>query len=339
MKIFIAFLLAFFVFGCILPGGNPPQNDTTAGNKTVIIVVEPPKNTSVATNETEEPIGENDTDTGPKWTGVNYTYDVHEKAGVYFIAMCDNAANVHGGAILIKKGDFDMVIDAGGAATSSTLIGFLHDKGVDDIDVLVSTADDAGKYGGLGAVTNEFSVEEFWWGGQALTPAYQAVIQAAGAKAQNVTIVKAGYTRELDGMTIEVLNPNNKYYADADNDAVVLRIQDRNTSVLLMSNVLTGEVNYLASNYQSKIKVNVLEAPFYGTGAATKTMGLFLQNSKPDYVVMEGCLDDNPTGISSRNPFRILLELEQNKVPYYETYKNGTVKITIGENDYAVTTE
>jgi len=335
MKKLIALLLVFLMFGCI--GGDEEPVVEPEENKTVIIDIGEGENQTVVKNETEN--GEEENITEP-WTSMNYTYEPSAKMGVYFLELCEYSTGNHTAAIFIKKGDFDMLIDTGSELTNGRVIDFVKSRNIDDIDVLVSTSADLRRAGGLIEIADEFEVEEFWWGGVKISQDYFDTVEAVSERAKETNIVKRGYTRELNGIEIEVLNPKSNPFSDVNNDAVVLRIEDRELTLLLLSNVQTGAQGDMISNLGDKLKVDVVEAPYYGVGAGTAYIALFLQASQPEYMVIEGCSDETmEVEGSTRNPFKRVMDQEQYQVTYYETYVNGTVKITSDETGFGITLE
>jgi len=331
----LAVLILILAFGCI--GGEekkPPEIKENKTNQTVSVIITEERNESVAMNVTVEE--ENVTE---EWTGIGYVHEPDAKLGIYFIDGCDYSTGKHGAAIFIKKGDFDMLIDGGSLGSVNKVIDELKSKNIDDIDVLVSTTGDERRYGGLSRIIDEFEVEEFWWGGNDFSDEnYKAVIDNISAKAKNTRVVERDYSVELNGIKIDVLNPKtSNRFDDVNNDAIVLRIEDRNLTLLLTGNIQTGAQGDLVNNLGSKIRVDVMEAPYYGVGAGTANIAFFLQASKPKYVIIEGCSDETrEVEGSTRNPFRRLMSMEQYNIRYFETYKNGTIKITADNLGYDI---
>jgi beta-lactamase superfamily II metal-dependent hydrolase len=331
--IVLGILLALF-FGCLDFGGGSNVGGTERiiqPKKSVIVITEPPKNQTIAGNNT--PIVNQTPVEKPE---MNFTIDNSEPLGVYFIKLCDEIGGQDSAAVLVKKADFDMLIDAGSTSSYGRVLDFLRSRNIDDIEVLVSSAGEDGRYGGLTKIADEYSIDELWWGGSTYSQEYVHTIQELEKKAGKTLVVKRGYTREVNGITFEVLNPINKYYDDVNNDAVVLRISDRNTTLLMMSNIQGGPQGEMINDIEDKIKVDIIEAPYYGTGKGTANIGIFLQKSAPKYAVIEGCMDSTSGG-SNRLPFKRLMD--QYGVSYYETYKQGTVKVTIDKNGYGITTD
>ncbi len=337
MKKMVVLLFAFvFLFGCIGGEEQPPGNGPAVGENgsDIGIIIEEEQNVSVAVNETGE-----EEEPEEVWEGIDYSEEPGVNLGIYFLDACDYGTGDHGAAIFIKKGDLDILVDGGSFASGSRVLDYLKLRGVDDIDVLVSTTGDYRRYGGLDAIIDEFEIEEFWWGGNDYADStYAGVVDKAIAKAKNVRIVERGYKITLNGIEIEALNPRTAArFDDINNDAIVLRIYDRNMSVLLMSNIQVGAQGDLTSNLKDEINVDVIEAPYYGVGQGTANIALFLQDSLPGYAVIEGCSDETmEVEGSTRTPFKRIMDQEQYDVTYFETYADGTVRIIVDESGWDI---
>ncbi len=333
----IAVLLAFaLIFGCI--GGEPEKPPVNESNETEIVVdIGPQENVTI--NETkpepEKPVNE----TQPAETP-SYSSEPDANLGIYFLDACNYGNGDHGAAVFIRKGDFDMLVDAGGYGTSGRITDWLKLRQVDDLDVVISTNADYRRYGGLDSVLDGFVVEEFWWGGDDFSDQrYSAVIAKAGQKAKKVRTVERGYIRELNGIKIEVLSPKTTgRFDDINNDAVVLKITDRDMVLLLTSGIQTGGQGDLINNLGSKIRdIDVMEAPYYGVGAGTANIALFIQATHPEYMVIEGCSDETlEVEGSTRNPFKRIMEQEQYNVEYFETYKDGTIRVMVDNLGFGI---
>jgi beta-lactamase superfamily II metal-dependent hydrolase len=340
MKRIIVIMLVFgFLFGCIGEEQPPVVPEENLTNETEIVVeIEPQENITIVENETEEEPPEEPENVTEIITPV-YSEDLEANTGIYFLDACNYGNGDHGAAIFIRKGDFDVLIDAGGTATSGRIVDWLKLRRVDDIDILVSTAADDRRYGGIPDVLDEFEVEEFWWGGDTFSDqAYSAVVEKATQKAKKTRVVERGYRRELNGIMFEALNPKPERFDDVNNDAVVLKLTDRGMVLLLSGNIQTGGQGDLINNLASEIRdIDVMEAPYYGVGAGTANIALFLQATYPGYMIIEGCSDETlEVEGSTRNPFKRVMEQEQYRVEYLETYDEGTVRVMVEETGYYV---
>lgn len=329
----IAMLL--LAFGCL--GGAPEQppmqeNQTNGSNQgNIQIIIGEQTNQTTVKNMTEE---ETPPPILPPKTGLNYTRDPDALFGVYFIDVGGPA--LHGDAILIKKGDMDILVDAGPMQKSGKVVDFLRSRGVDDIEVLVSTNADPRHYGGIEAVSENFEIEEFWWNGQASNDAdYSNLVQDIKAKAWKTEVVEDGFSSELNGINITALNPPAMdRFDDVNNDAIVLRMDDRNFSLLLTSGIQTGAQGRLINQRQSEIRAELIQAPYYGVGSGTGNIGIFLITAKPKSMIISGSSDESAANGGSREPFMRLMT--QYNISWYDNYENGTIRISGDGSTYSV---
>jgi competence protein ComEC len=332
-------IVLLMLFGC--GDQNPPTGDGTNGtnmtNKTnntkpVTIIISNQTNQTKEQNKTET---KNETPPEVK-KELDYTIEPDLPLGVYFIDVGDVA--LHGDAILIKKGDFDMLIDAGPAEKGSVVVDFLKSKGVDDIEILVSTTGDPRRYGGIQAVADKFRIERFWWGGEQFDDsAYNALATRMGTITKGVDIVEDGFSGVFNGMNITALNPPTaKKFNDVNNDAIVLRVEDRNFTMLLTSDIQTGAQGRLVSERPALIKAQVMEAPYYGVGTGAANIAVFLNAARPKTMIITGSADESSANGGSRDPFRRLINSTQYSITWYESYKNGSLRLVYDGSAYDV---
>ncbi|MBU0532747.1 hypothetical protein KKB44_04605 [Candidatus Micrarchaeota archaeon] len=329
MRIFIALIALILLFGCI--DGEPEvQNQTNITNVTeqqppVTIIIGQQENQTVEGNYTEIEPEENDT------LENTFEYSPNKTLGIYFIDVGDQM--LHGDAILIKKGDLDILVDAGPQEKGNDVVDFLNSRSVDDIELLISTNADPRHYGGIKTVANNFEIGEVWWTGDTFAnTAYADAINKTGAKIEKVW---DGHTAELNGITLEILNPSEtERFGDVNNDAIVTRITDRNFSLLLTSGIQTGAQGDLINNHLNEIKNQVIHAPYYGVGAGTSNIGILLIKAEPEVMIISGSADESAVNGGSREPFKRLME--QYGIIWYENYVNGTIKVTVTGEGYSV---
>jgi len=337
VKVIAILLCAVILFGCIGEERVPPENRTNGteppdGKPPVGIIIDPQKNQTVGKNETyipPPPPEENESTLG-------YVYDADALLGVFFIDV--GGPGLHGDAILLKKGDLDVLIDCGPVEKSGKVVDFLRSYEVDDIEVLVSTGADPRRYGGIGLVTDNFEIEELWWGGDTLEDVdYAAYVDKASAKADIVKEVKDGSSAELNGITFTALNPpasEADRFFDVNNDGIVLRVDDRNFSMLLTSGIQTGAQGRLINTREELLVVDVMQAPYYGVGAGTSAIGLLLLAAEPENVIITGSSDDSAANGGSREPFEKLME--QYGIEWHESYADNGLRITSDGSEYAI---
>ena len=333
----LAIVVFMLILGC---GGRTPvsnQTNTTApanttnGTGPVTIIINNQTNQSAEQNNS---VQNNTVPTAPN-NSIQFTYDPTQPLGIYLIYVGDTS---QGDAILIKKGDFNMLVDAGPAKESGKVVDFLKSKGVENIAVLVSTTGDPRRFGGIEAIADNFPIQSYWWPGETLGNTEYAGIAARMANAtKQVVIADDGYSNSYDGINFTVINPNpGKLFQDVNNDAMVIRLSQDGFSMLLTSDIQTGAQGNLINKYPGLISTTVLEAPYYGVGSGTANMGIFLNTAKPQVVVISGSADESAANGGSRAPFERLLNMSQNDIKWYDNYDNGTLRITVTGSQYAI---
>lgn len=336
MRILVLLLALMLVFGCTEQPPQPPPNQTVApnqtngSNQTINVIIGPQQNQTAGENATKPP--EPPPDTGRP--GPKYDEEPNATLGMYFIYV--GGPELHGSATLIKKGDVDILVDAGPAENAGRVVDFLRSRNVDDIELLVSTSADLRSYGGIPAVADHFEVESFWWGGSTFDdPAYEGIVARMQGVPEGASIVHAGNATALSGVMLEVLNPAaSGRFGDINNDAIVLRVSDRNFSMLLTSNIQKGAQGRLINDEPEAIRTQVMQAPYYGVGAGTSDIRVFLINARPEAMVIAGSGDESAANGGSRDPFRRVMR--DYNITWHENYVNGSLRLTSDGRTYAI---
>jgi len=332
------FAVLVLLFGCIDLGGGNQQNNTNTTSANVTpqqnvsdgtIIIGQQQNQTVEQNYTKPPPSPPE-----QAEGLNYTLEPDANFAVYFIYVGDLTNKLHGDAILIRKGDMEVLVDAGPAQSGTKVAEFLQSRGVDDIEVLISTNADPRHYGGIDTVRSKYSVEELWWSGNAFNDQdYISTISSLNSSVKKTRVVGRGFNMTINGMNFTVLNPKAMPFENVNNDAIVLRIDDRNFSMVLLSGVQRGAQDEMLNTIKNELKCDVMQAPYYGLGAGTSGIANFLSSLKPGTIVVSGGPDESAQSGGSREPFRKLMQ--QYNITYYENYIGGTVRVSSDGSYYS----
>jgi competence protein ComEC len=265
-------------------------------------------------------------------------------AGILFFSAINTAPDDYlhvsfldvgqGDAVLIQKGNTQILVDGGpGGQALSLALGQKMPFWDRTIEMVVSTHPHDDHLTGLVEVLKRYRV------GQVLTtssasylPLYDEWLALIEEKKIPCTFAQAGQQMYIDGVNIDVLNPQAKYFegtgADADNNSIVL-------------NVSLGEINFLLTGDMGKYaewelitkrlvqEVTVLKAGHHGSNSSTSQE--FLYVCRPQIAVISAGLD-NDYGHPDEEVIERLMEMtgEQN---IYRTDINGTIEfITDGES-------
>jgi hypothetical protein len=344
-----AVFVAFALFGCIGGGGTvqPQQNNSNPGTVIKRTIVSPVTITSnletIVSGSNASPVNATNST-----TNMSYFYTPNAPLFIYFINVSvitdvsPNASNEHQGeAILVKKGDADILIDTGPAAAGARLVRFLQEKGVDDIELLVSTHGRTENYGAMRYVLENFQVENFMWSGyDNADPDYVSAVEfAKGRSKANMT---AQYLQNIsiNGISLLVINPLDAKdrFSNVDNDGIAFIVKDRNFSIMLTGDLTYGPQTKIADTKNFSPHVTVLQIPDNGLGFGTNNIDLFLMKVAPENAIITGSAFD-PAGERKT----IFEKLRLRKIPYYTNFRNATsglatvpVKITYDGTDYLI---
>jgi beta-lactamase superfamily II metal-dependent hydrolase len=276
-------------------GGNAAQNETAPGP------VEP--EVPVSTRNISEKIGEGQFDL-PDFS--------LEPMKVYFIS--DGLAD----SILVTKGGFSMLIDAGNAAPAASLISRL---GIQKVNVLVATRDYSGAIGGMREITETFDVGEFWYNGIGAGSAeYVALLEAVKGSGIPVKKPVAGDSMNISGLRVDVLNPQKqKLYGNPDSDAVVLKLRSRDLCILLLNPTVQERENALISAGQD---LNCEAITYFKHGEGRPTPSLLVENNpRLRHIVIS--VGANKQGLPSPTTITRLVNIS--KLDVWRTDSDGTV--------------
>jgi competence protein ComEC len=235
-----------------------------------------------------------------------------------------------GDAILIDSGDIDILVDGG--RTSASVLAYLQGQGIADIDLLVATHPDADHIGGLADVLAQYQVNEIWVNGDTATSqTYQDFAAAVAAEGATVREPTRGYITEMDGLSVDVLNPTSERTGDSNEDSVVFRLVCGEVSVLLTGDATSdSEASMLAAGLT--LDSDVLKVAHHGSRYSTSAP--FLAAVTPeDAVISVGA--GNPYGHPAQET---LDRLAAAGATVYRTDQDGTVVLTSDCSTYSITT-
>ncbi|MEM4366904.1 MAG: hypothetical protein QW035_02115 [Candidatus Anstonellales archaeon] len=327
VQFILLIILAAAMFGCTSQPSDGGGSSSGKKNLQFEITLGEQQNSTVGgqANYSGEVEGSNYT--------VGYVYNPESTMKVYFFKTDDNR---HRETVYIKKGDVDILFDAGVEGTADKIKAL----GADDIELLIVSNSVAGRTDELKAVADKFVIESMWTNGIGDD---EGNVAYAKAKARIYEKVRHPKAYSINGMEITVYNPNVKEDGtfvfstkeeEKENNGIVVAIRDRGSCILLTGNILGGAQGYLANKFDKEIGCKVLEVPYYGTGFGTAATDIFLLKVSPEKAVITGSSYE-PT--NSR--YSIENKLNTKGIALYETFKGGTVIVTVNASGYSVVYE
>jgi competence protein ComEC len=237
-----------------------------------------------------------------------------------------------GDSILIQTPDGHNALIDGGMAGMGAL-DYLHEHGVDRLDLVVATHPHADHIGGLPEVLRALPVAQVAANGQSLaTPEYEAFRDAARAAKARYTEVKRGDRLALGGLTLDVLSPAAARPAgDPNHNSLVLRLDYGATTFQFEGDADQDAEDEMRSAGVLK-PVTFLKVGHHG--GRTSSSPAFLAAVHPG-VAVYSAMPFNPYGYPHAET---VANLEAVGAEIHGTDREGSVVITSDGAGYRVTT-
>ncbi len=225
-----------------------------------------------------------------------------------------------GDSIFIDTSDKDLLIDAGSATASQTVLDYLTNIHTVHIDLVIATHVHEDHIGGLVDILNStLTIDEVLINNQTHTSqTYNNFI--ANAQTRTVTVAQRGQTIILtDTANLTILNPVQPLeFGDINDNSIVTKLQAGNTSFLF-----TGDAEEPAEQSMItaglNLKSDILKVGHHGSYTATSQT--FLDTVTPTNAIISVGLD-NRYG----HPHNVTLDkLEAKGVNIYTTLASGTI--------------
>ena len=225
-----------------------------------------------------------------------------------------------------------MLIDAGEASASQSVLDALEAAGVDEIDYLVATHPHADHIGGMEAVLDTYDVDEVWMpDAPDTTETYEGFLDAVDAEGCSVEEAVAGeeIVGEDAGYTVDVLAPSDDVDSEDMNDySAIVKVTYGDTALLFTGDASAQEIVDANPGH-----VDVLKAAHHGS--ETGTNAEVMTETAPEFVVMSYA-----EGNSYGHPDQSALDaVSAAGATAYATAATGTVTTTSDGEQVSVETE
>lgn len=232
-----------------------------------------------------------------------------------------------GDSALVQTNNKNLLIDAGTPDSSESLINYLKNLGIKNIDFVVATHPHADHIGGMQSILKEFNVSYFCAPKVTEnTDIFKNMIKAL--KENNISINILSYSHPIDlgeNTKVEIYSPSNNEYDNINNYSSLLKISYGKTSFLFTGDA-EAEIEMEVLKLNKDLKSDVLKVGHHGS--ITSTTDSFLKEVSPKIAIISSGLDNSYGHPSSQ----ILKKLSDNKSEIFRTDEDGTIILTSDGN-------
>lgn len=225
-----------------------------------------------------------------------------------------------GDSILIRQGEYTMLIDGGTSECKDDLLNFLQQENVDRFEYVIGTHPHEDHIGSLDDVVSAYDFDTFLFPkATATTRTFENLVLAVQAKGKKFTTPKPGEVYQLGEATITVLAPNSERYGSYNDYSIVVKVTYGNTSFMFTGDAETlSEGEILEKGFD--LRADVLKIGHHGS--TTSTSKKFLEAVNPKYAVISVGRDN-----TYKHPTKTTMDkLQRNNIPVYRTDESGTVE-------------
>lgn len=227
-----------------------------------------------------------------------------------------------GNCTLVHLGDTAILVDSGEVGAAQTVINYIKNLGIDELDCVLVTHPHSDHMGAMIKILYEFKIKDLIMPEipEDIIPTnstYEKFLTAVSDNAENVIPAEAGMTYSYGEMNFEILAPLHGY--DNLNDmSAVSRLSYGETSVMFMGDASTAVEKDLL-NTGKDFSADIINIGHHGSKTASSQK--WLEAVNPEFAVI-CCGAGNEYG----HPHSVVTErLDNIGIEYYRTDLNGTV--------------
>ena len=225
----------------------------------------------------------------------------------------------------------DILIDGGPRSAGPTVVAYLQQENIDDIEVVVLTHGDADHVGGLIDVLRApIPVESVLYNGQHHTSlTYQEFLTETMQRALTPTPAQVGQSYTWGALDASVLNPQTAPTGDQNEDSVVLLVTYGQVRFLFTGDIGTGtEQTILALG--TPVAADILKVAHHGSGYSSSAS--FLSAVAADLAIISVGAG-NPYGHPAQDTLDRLVTAGAR---IFRTDQGGTIVVTSDGQTYRV---
>ncbi len=232
-------------------------------------------------------------------------------------------------SILIKNGNYAMLIDAGNNSDGKKLVNYINGLGIEKFDYVIATHAHEDHIGGMDDIINNFKIDKFYMPDViTTTKTFEDMLDALSTSGLKYHTPLIGEELTLKDAVLNFLYVGNSS-DDLNDSSIVLKLTFGNNAILFMGDA-TSKVEKELLN--KDISSDVLKVGHHGSKYSS--IGEFLDKVNPKYAVISAGLNN-----SYNHPNKVTLDkLEKRNIKIYRTDESGTIIFNSNGNEINIDT-
>ncbi len=227
-------------------------------------------------------------------------------------------------ASILYTDESAVVIDTGTSGEGKTILRYMQENGIEDIDCLIITHFDKDHVGGAAELIAGTDVKEVLISNSPKdSDEYAAFVQALESARMEAKIItgEEPYQFTLDEVTYTVDGPDEAVYEKdpSNNSSLITSVTYGDTSLLFAADAENLRMNEYLADYESTY--DIVKMPYHGW--YQKSLKDLLQETEPEYAVISCSAEEG-------GEEKTLDLLKENGIAYYMAYEGGILMISDG---------
>lgn len=234
-------------------------------------------------------------------------------------------------SILIRDGNYNMLIDAGNNSDGEKLVKYYKELGITSFKYVFASHPHEDHIGGMDDIINNFDIENFYMPDKlSTTKTFEDMLDALERKNLKYIVPKVNDKLSLNNSNINVIYVGSDE-SDINDSSIVLKLNYFSNSFLFTGDLGSNKEKEIL-NSDANIKADVLKVGHHGSSYSTAS--LFLDKVNPSFAA----ISVGKNNIYKHPASSTLEKLNKRGIKVYRTDLDGTILFESNGKDISVST-
>ena len=234
-------------------------------------------------------------------------------------------------SILIRDGNYNMLIDAGNNSDGEKLVKYYKELGITSFKYVFASHPHEDHIGGMDDIINNFDIENFYMPDKlSTTKTFEDMLDALERKNLKYIVPKVNDKLSLNNSNINVIYVGSDE-SDINDSSIVLKLNYFSNSFLFTGDLGSNKEKEIL-NSGANIKADVLKVGHHGSSYSTAS--LFLDKVNPSFAA----ISVGKNNIYKHPASSTLEKLNKKGIKVYRTDLDGTILFESNGKDISVST-